>query len=62
MSNPPALTGPTTNGAPTKYSMMAILVEQALDDVDASRVDLRGALLLVAKYAWQEGYEARAAS
>jgi hypothetical protein len=49
----------TTNGAPLKHSMIAILVEQALDDVDASNLDLRAALQLIAKIAWQEGYDAR---
>jgi hypothetical protein len=53
---------PTTNGAPLKHSMLAILVEQALDDVDASNLDLRAALQLLAKIAWQEGHDAREAS
>jgi hypothetical protein len=53
---------PTTDGSPAKYSTLDILVEQACDDVDASHLDLRAALQLIAKIAWQEGYAARAAS
>ncbi|MCU1653713.1 MAG: hypothetical protein JWQ60_4862 [Pseudonocardia sp.] len=52
----------TTNGAPLKYSTIAILVEQALDDVDAAHLDLRATLQLLAEIAWQEGYDASEAS
>lgn len=37
--------------------MVAMLVGQALDDLESERIDLAAALLLVAHHAWAAGHQ-----
>ncbi|HTK66238.1 MAG TPA: hypothetical protein VL595_27920 [Pseudonocardia sp.] len=44
-------------GDPSAESAAAVLVGQALDDLAAERVDVAGALELVATIAWRQGHD-----